>query len=75
MKQYENETIKPFEKFAWDNSKSKLVIKLPPKAIENPVLLCIEFEKNSERFYLGEEKSVRHIAEDLDLLSKYKGSV
>ncbi|MDE7362027.1 MAG: hypothetical protein K2N38_08855 [Oscillospiraceae bacterium] len=75
MKRSENETIKPFEKFAWDNSKSKLVIKLPPKAIENPVLLGLEFGKNSERFYLGEEKAIRQIAEDLDLLSKYKGSV
>ena len=75
MKRSENETIKPFEKFAWDNSKSKPVIKLPPKAIENPLLLHIEFSENSERFYLGEEKAIRQIAEDFALLPKYKGSV
>ena len=75
MKRSETGMVIPFEKFAWDNSKSKLVIKLPPKAIENPVILCIEFGKNSEHFYLGEEKAIRQIAEDFDLLSKYKGSV
>ena len=67
MKQYENN--KPFEKFAWDNSKSKLVIKLPPKAIDNPLLLYIEFGKDSEHFYLGEEKAVQQIATNSDLLS------
>ena len=75
MKQSESETITSFEKFAWDNSKGKLVIKLPSKAIENPLLLYIEFGKNSEHFYLGEEKVVRQIAENLDLLSKHKGSI
>ncbi|MDE6710774.1 MAG: hypothetical protein K2J76_09835 [Oscillospiraceae bacterium] len=75
MKRSENGKVTPFEKFVWDNSKSKLIIKLPPKAIENPVLLCIEFGKNSECFYLGEEKAIRQIAENPDLLPKYKGSV
>ena len=75
MKRSENEMVIPFEKFAWDNSKSKLVIKLPPKAIENPLRLYIEFGKNSERFYLGEEKAVQQIAENPDLLPKHKGSV
>ena len=75
MKRSENETINPFEKFAWDNSKSKLVIKLPSKAIENPLLLYIEFGKNSEHFYLGEEKAVRQIAEKSNLIPKHKGSV
>ena len=75
MKRSENGMVIPFEKFAWDNSKSKLVIKLPPKAIENPVLLCIEFGKNSEHFYLDEEKAVRQIAENFDLIPKHKGSV
>ena len=75
MKRSEAGMVIPFEKFAWDNSKSKLVIKLPPKTIENPVLLYIEFGENSEHFYLGEEKAIRQIAEDFDLLPKYKGSV
>ena len=75
MKRSENGKVEPFEKFAWDNFKSKLVIKLPPKATDNPLLLYIEFSENSERFYLGEEKAIRQIAEDLDPLSKYKGSV
>ncbi|MDE7361421.1 MAG: hypothetical protein K2N38_05755 [Oscillospiraceae bacterium] len=75
MKRSETGTVTPFEKFDWDNSKSKLVIKLPPKAIDNPLLLYIEFGKDSERFYLGEEKAIRQIAEDFDLLSKNKGSV
>lgn len=65
----------PFEKFAWDNYKSKLVIKLPRKSIENPLLLYIEFGENSERFCLGEEKAVRQIAENSDLLTKHKSSV
>lgn len=75
MKRFENGMVIPFEKFAWDNSKSKLVIKLPLKAIENPLLLYIEFGENSERFYFGEEKAIRHIAENSDLLPKHKGSV
>ena len=75
MKRFENGMVIPFEKFAWDNSKSKLVIKLPSKAIENPLLLHIEFSENSERFYLGEEKAVRQIAENSDLIPKHKGSV
>ena len=75
MKRSENETIKPFEKFAWDNSKSKLVIKLPFKAIENPLLLYIEFGKNSEHFYLGKDKDIQQLAENFDLLPKYKGSL
>ena len=64
-----------FEKYAWNNDKSKPVIKLPLKAIENPLLLYIEFGENSERFYLGEEKAIRQIAENPDLLPKHKGSV
>ena len=75
MKRSENGMVTPFEKFAWDNSKSKLVIKLPPKAIENPLLLCVEFGENSERFYLGEERATRQITETPDLLSKHKGSL
>lgn len=75
MKRSENGMVTPFEKFAWNNVKSKLVIKLPLKAIENPLLLYIEFGANSERFYLGEEKVIRQLTEDFDLLSKYKGSV
>ena len=75
MKRSENGMVIPFEKFAWNNDKSKLVIKLPFKAIENPLLLYIEFGKNSERFYLGEEKAVRQIAEKPDLIPKYKGSL
>lgn len=74
MKRSENGMVTPFEKFAWDKSKSKLVIKLPLKAIENPLLLYIEFGENSECFYLGEEKAVRQIAENPDLLTKHKGS-
>ncbi|MDE6729123.1 MAG: hypothetical protein K2J80_14480 [Oscillospiraceae bacterium] len=73
MKRSEIGKVTPFEKFAWDNSKGKLVIKLPPKAIENPLLLCVEFEKKSERFYLGDEKAIRQIAENPDLLPKHKG--
>ena len=75
MKRSETGMVIPFENFAWDNSKGKLVIKLPPKAIENTVLLCVEFGENSERFYLGEEKAVRQITENPDLLPKHKGSV
>ena len=75
MRRSENGIITPFEKFAWDNSNGKLIIKFPSKAIENPLLLYIEFGKNSEFFYLGEEKAVRQIAGDLSLLPKYKGSV
>ncbi|MDE7361774.1 MAG: hypothetical protein K2N38_07560 [Oscillospiraceae bacterium] len=75
MKRSENGMVIPFEKFAWDNSKSKLVIKLPPKAIENPMLLCVEFGENSERFYLGEEKAVQQTAANSDLISKHKGSI
>ncbi len=75
MKRSENGMFIPFEKFAWDKSKSKLVIKLPLKAIENPLLLYIEFEENSERFYLGEEKAIRQIAENSNLKPKHKGSV
>lgn len=75
MKRSENGMVIPFEKFAWDKSKSKLIIKLPLKSIENPLLLYIEFGENSERFCLGEEKAVRQIAENPDLLSKHKGSV
>ena len=74
MKRSENGMVIPFEKFTWNNSKSKLVIKLPPKTIDNPLLLYIEFGKDSERFYLGEEKAIRQIAEDFALLPKYKGS-
>ena len=75
MKRSESRIVTPFEKFAWDNSKGKLAIKLSPKAIENPLLFYIEFGKNSERFCLGEEKAVRQIADDLDCLSSHKGSV
>ena len=75
MKRSEIGKITPFEKFAWDNSKSKLVIKLPPKTIDNPLLLYIEFGKDSERFYFGEEKAIRLIAENSDLISKHKGSI
>lgn len=75
MKRSETGKVTPFEKFAWDNSKSKLVIKLPSKSIENPLLLYIEFGENSEHFYLGEEKAIRQIAENPDLLPKQKGSV
>ncbi|MDE6727950.1 MAG: hypothetical protein K2J80_08425, partial [Oscillospiraceae bacterium] len=75
MKRSENGMVIPFEKFAWDNSKSKLVIKLPLKAIENPLLLYIEFGESTERFYLGEEKAVRKITENSDLLPKHKSSV
>ena len=75
MKRSETGKVTPFEKFAWGNSKSKLVIKLPSKAIENPVLLYIEFGKNTERYYLGEEKAVWQIAEKPDILPKHKGSV
>ena len=63
MKRSETGKVEPFEKFAWDNSKNKLVIKLPLKAIENPLLLYIEFEENSESFYLGEENAFWQIAE------------
>lgn len=41
MKRFENELVKPFEKFAWDNDKSRLAIKLPLKAVENPLLLYV----------------------------------
>lgn len=75
MKRSENGMVIPFEKFAWDNYKSKLVIKLTLKSIENPLLLYLEFGENSERFCLGEEKAVRQIAENPDLLLKHKGSV
>ncbi|MBD5383989.1 MAG: hypothetical protein HDR72_03195 [Ruminococcaceae bacterium] len=75
MKRLETGKVKPFGKFAWDNSKCKLVIKLPPRAIENPLLLCVEFGENSEFFYLGEEKAVRQIAENFDLMPKHKGSI
>ena len=75
MKRSENGMVTPFEKFAWYNSKSKLVIKLTLKAIENPLLLYIEFGKNSERYCLGEEKAIRQIAENLDILSKHRGEI
>ena len=48
---------------------------MPPKAIDNPLLLYIEFGKDTERFYLGEEKAVQQIVANSDLLSKHKGSV
>ena len=75
MKRSETGTVIPFEKFVWDSSRNKLAIKLPPKAIDNPLLLYIEFGKDTERFYLGEEKAVQQIATNSDLLSKHKGSV
>ena len=75
MKRSENGVVIPFEKFAWSNDKSKLVIKLPLKAIENPLLFYIEFGESMERFCLGEEKLIRQIAENPDLLPKHKGSV
>lgn len=46
-------TVTPFEKFARNNSKNQLVIKLSLKAIENPLLLYIEFEENSEYVFLA----------------------
>ena len=75
MKRSETGTVIPFEKFVWDSSRNKLAIKLPPKAIDKPLLLYIEFGKDSERFYLGEEKAVQQIATNSDLLSKHKGSL
>ena len=75
MKRTENGKVTPFEKFAWDSSKSKLAIKLSPKAIENPLLLYIEFGKNSECFCLGEEKAVRQITDDPFCISNHKGAV
>lgn len=75
MKRTENRIVTPFEKFAWDSSKSKLAIKLSRKAIENPLLLYIEFGKNSERFCFGEEKAVRQSADDPVYISKHKGDV
>lgn len=75
MKRSETRKVEPFENFAWDNSKSKLVIKLPSKAIENPLLFYIKFGKDSERFCLGDEKAIRQIAENPDLLPKHKGLV
>lgn len=75
MKRSGTGMVTPFEKFAWDNYKSKLVIKLPLKAIENPLLLYIEFGENMERFYLGEEKAIRQIEENSDLIPKYKSSL
>ncbi|MDE6728279.1 MAG: hypothetical protein K2J80_10135, partial [Oscillospiraceae bacterium] len=75
MKRSENGMVTPFEKFVWDSSRNKLAIKLPLKAIDNPLLLYIEFGENSERFYLGEEKAIRQLADDFDLLSKYKCSL
>ena len=75
MKRSENGVVIPFEKFTWSNDKSKLVITLPLKAIENPLLFYIEFGESMERFCLGEEKLIRQIAENPDLLSKHKGSV
>lgn len=75
MKRTKTGMVTPFETFAWDSGKRKLAIKLPLKAIENPLLLYIEFGEDSERFCLGEEKAIRQIAGDLKLLSKYKSSV
>ena len=75
MKRSENGTVIPFEKFVWDSSRNKLAIKLPPKAIYNPLLLYIGFGKDSERFYLGEEKAVQQIAANSHILSKHKGSL
>ena len=75
MKRSETGKVTSFEKFVWDSSRNKLAIKLRPKAIDNPLLLYIEFGKNSDHFYLGEEKAVRQIAENPDLLSKHKGLI
>ena len=75
MKRSETGTIIPFEKFVWDSSRNKLAIKLPPKAIDNPLLLYIEFGKDSERFFLGEEKAIQQITENPDLLSKHKSLI
>ena len=75
MKRSKNETVTPFEKFAWDNPKGKLEIKLPLKAIDNPLLLYIEFGENAERLYLGEEKAIQQIVENSDLIPKHKGSI
>ena len=75
MKRFENELVKPFEKFAWDNDKSRLAIKLPLKAVENPLLLYVEFSENSEKFVFGEEKAVRQIAGNSDCLAKYENSM
>ena len=75
MKRSENGIVTPFEKFAWDSDKAKLAIRLSLKVTENPLLLYIEFGKNSERFCFGEEKAVRQIADDPDCISKHKGAV
>ena len=75
MKRSETVNVTPFEKFVWDSSRNKLAVRLPLKAIENPLLLYIEFGKNPERFYLGEEKAVRQIAESFNLIPKHKGSI
>lgn len=64
MKRSESGILTPFEKYAWDNSKGKLITKLSLKAIESPLPLYIEFGKNSELFCMGEEKAVRQIADD-----------
>lgn len=75
MKRFESRTVTPFEKFALDSDKAKLAIRLPLRVTETPLLLYIEFGKNSERFCLGEEKAVRQIAEDPNHLMKHKGAV
>ena len=75
MKRSENGIVTPFEKFAWDSDKAKLAIRLSLKVTENPLLLYIEFGKNSECFCLGEEKAVRQIAEKPDHMTKHKSSV
>lgn len=75
MKQSEIGKVTTFEKFAWDNDKGKLVIKISLKAIENPLLLYVEFAENSEKFVLGEEKAVQQIEENSDYLTKHKGAL
>ena len=75
MERTENGIVTQFEKFAWDSDKAKLAVKLPLKATENPLLLYIEFGKNSERSCFGEEKAVRQIADEQDCISKHKGAV
>ena len=75
MKRTETGMVTPFEFFAWNSNKRKLAIKLSSKEIENPLLLYIEFGKNLERFYLGEERAVRQIEENPELLPKQKNEV
>ncbi|MCM1166952.1 MAG: hypothetical protein NC299_10570 [Lachnospiraceae bacterium] len=67
--------MEQIKRFIWNTAKSKLEIKLPLKCADDPLLLCVEFNSDNERYYFGEAKAVRQVIEDSNRLSKHGGSI